>query len=250
MSQYEIIALNAFKDNYIWVIHNANSAIVVDPGEAQPVLKFLQKNNLQRVTILLTHTHADHNGGVTTLLRQYPDASVADNSAQTMVDNQLLSYDGFPIIRIITTPGHVYEHVCYVFDEKHLFCGDTLFSLGCGRVFTGDYVAAFTSLLKLKQLDKNILCYPAHEYTTSNIRFTTSVDSKREYYQDFAKYLVMKLASEQNSLPTLLENELKYNLFLRCDDKYVQQIVAAKSGADCSDELNCFIQLRELRNNF
>ena len=117
-------------------------------------------------------------------------------------------------------------------------------------MFTGDYVAAFSSLEKIKQLDKNILCYPAHEYTTSNLRFTATIDENREYYADFAKYLVMKLANEQNSLPTLLDNELKYNLFLRCNEEYVQQIVGKKSGTDCSDELNCFIQLRELRNKF
>lgn len=249
MSDYSITPIKAFSDNYIWVIHNDKSAIAIDPGEASGVIKFLQQNNLQLETILLTHSHNDHIGGVQQLCDKY-GCQVIDNSALQLSDNQVINLPSFPVVQVLLTPGHTNEHVVYLFDNKHLFCGDVLFGLGCGRVFTDNYEAAHSSLCKIKQLSGNILCYPAHEYTANNLRFTSSIDDTPNYYAKYAKLLLMKLTTLQNSLPTTLENELKYNLFLRCDDVNIWKMVGLKSQQVINNEFDCFKQLRLLRNNF
>lgn len=250
MTDYKIIPINAFKDNYIWIIHDNKNAIVVDPGESTGVLAYLQKHQLSLQTILITHGHSDHNGGVANLMRSFPELNVVSNDREQLHDNDVIELSEFPSVQVLTTAGHTYDHVCYLFDGKHLFCGDTLFSMGCGRVFTNDYLAAFTSLNKIKQLSPNTLCYPAHEYTANNLRFTTSIDHTSGFYTDLANYVVMRLSTVQNTLPTLLENELKYNLFLRCNEVDVQSIISRHSNAVINNELECFIVLRELRNKF
>lgn len=250
MNSYQIIALNAFSDNYIWVIHDNKSAIVVDPGVSDVVIQFLKKNNLDLIAILLTHNHNDHNGGVSNILANYPKSQIYNYLDDRIADDTTILFSGFPCFKVIATPGHTLDHVCYLFDDKHLFCGDTLFSMGCGRVFTNDFIAAYDSLCKIKLLSPDVLCYPAHEYTTNNLRFITSIDDDKSYYQDVAKYVLIRLSTMQNSLPTTLETELKYNLFLRCNEDYIKNIVSDKIGEQINDDLECFIALRNLRNNF
>ncbi len=250
MKNYVITALPAFKDNYIWIIHNSVAAIVVDPGESAQVNRFLVENNLSLRAILQTHNHSDHCGGVGLLRKKYPDALLYNNEQQTMQDGEIIELDGFPPIKIITTPGHTTEHVVFLFDQKHLFCGDTLFSMGCGRVFTGDYAAMYDSLNKIKKLAPQVLCYPAHEYTTNNLRFTTSIDKNSGYYQDLANYILMQLTTTKMSLPTTVEQELKYNLFLRCQDPAVWTMISEITKHPIANEFECFIAIRELRNEF
>ncbi|MDD3267359.1 MAG: hydroxyacylglutathione hydrolase [Burkholderiales bacterium] len=240
--------VKAFNDNYIWIIHGNDLAIVIDPGSAIEVQEFLRKNNLQLSAILLTHFHADHNGGVERLLELYPDVSVYGNHDLQMKDDDPLHISCFPSFRVITTPGHVYEHVCYLFDESHLFCGDTLFSLGCGRVFTGDFDAAFTSLNKIKDLDDNILCYPAHEYTLNNLAFCMTLQNDR--YTKLYDNIEHKLNKHGNSLPTLLGYEKEYNPFLRAHDKDIQLSIQQKYNLNIDNGFECFKILRELRNKF
>ena len=248
--KYTIVALRALKDNYVWLIHDDKSAIVVDPTEAHVVEQYLQQHNLSLKIILLTHNHPDHTGGVKILCQRYHPECI-DNFNQQLADGQMLHLADMDLsVKVLLTPGHTFEHVCYLVDDKHLFCGDTLFGMGCGRVFTNDFVAMYNSLNKIKALPESTLCYPAHEYTANNLRFITSIDDNHAYYQDYAKYLVMKLTSLQNSLPTVLADELRYNLFLRCDEPHVWGIVSAKSGELISDEENCFVVLRQLRNAF
>lgn len=247
---YHIKALRALQDNYIWVIYNQESAIVVDPTLADPVAEFLQQNNLQLKSIVLTHGHIDHIGGVAELENKY-SPQVVDNFSDQLTDATELQIDGFPLIRITLTPGHMYEHVCYLFDRKHLFCGDTLFSLGCGRVFTNDYQLMYDSLAKLKRLDNDVLCYPAHEYTLNNLRFTLELDNENHgYYREFIDKTDTKLFEKQNSLPTLLSDELKYNLFLRDNDPRLWAVVGKKSESVIANSFEYFKQLRMIRNNF
>lgn len=247
---YQLKALRALQDNYIWVIHNEKSAIVVDPTLAEPVDEFLQQNKLQLVSILLTHGHIDHIGGVAELVNKY-SPQVVDNFSDQLTDTTEIQIDEFPLIRVILTPGHMYEHVCYLFDQMHLFCGDTLFALGCGRVFTNDYQLMYNSLAKLKKLDADVLCYPAHEYTLNNLRFTLELDNENQgYYAEFINSTDSKLFEKQNSLPTLLSDELKYNLFLRDDDARLWTVVGKKSGSVITNGFEYFKQLRMIRNNF
>lgn len=249
MINYQIIALPAFQDNYIWLIHNDRFAIVIDPGSADVVDAYLVKNKLTLQTILLTHSHDDHIGGVSQLQETYA-LSVIDNFKFQLLDNQIIDLPNFPSLQVLITPGHLMEHVCYLFADKHLFCADTLFSLGCGRVFTNDFKAMHNSLNKIKSLSPQTLCYPAHEYTMTNLRFTLSIDSDHEYYRNYADKLTARLASAKNTLPVLLGDELKHNLFLRCDDPKVWSMVEAKSGKIIHSAYECFLQLRLLRNDF
>lgn len=247
---YQIKALRALEDNYIWVIYNQKSAIVVDPTLADPVDEFLQQNNLQLSCVLLTHGHSDHIGGVAGLVNKY-SPQIVDNFSNQLADASNVQIDGFPLIQVILTPGHMYEHVCYLFDNKHLFCGDTLFSLGCGRVFTNDYQLMYDSLTKLKKLENNVLCYPAHEYTLNNLRFTLELDDEnQEHYAYFINKIDSKLFEKQNSLPTVLSDELKYNLFLRDSDARLWAVIGKKSKSVITNGFEYFKQLRMIRNNF
>lgn len=246
---YIILPIKSLQDNYIWVIHNQERALVIDPGESRSVIDYLQSNNLKLDTILLTHSHQDHTAGVK-LLEEYSGCKIIDSTSGKLVDQQIIKIDSFPDIQVIFTPGHTNEHVIYLFDEQHLFCGDLLFGLGCGRVFTENYHAAYTSLCKLKELTDTILCYPAHEYTMNNLRFTSQIDPSSTDYSNYADFLLMKLTSLQISLPTLLADELKYNLFLRCNDPHVMNLVQIASQQAINNEFDCFKQLRILRNNF
>lgn len=228
--QYQISFVRAFNDNYIWIIHDNNSAVVIDPGCHVEVQKFLTCNNLKLSAIILTHLHADHNGGVDKLLHLYPNASIYSNHDLQMRDNDIIQVESFPNFKILTTPGHVYEHVCYLFDDIHLFCGDTLFSLGCGRVFTGDFAIAFDSLQKLRQLNDDVLCYPAHEYTLNNLAFCMSLQADK--YQNLYDDIENKLNKYGISLPVSIGYEKEFNPFL------------------LSNNLESFKELRELRNKF
>jgi len=247
---YTITALKALQDNYIWVIHNEKNAIVVDPTLADPVRKFLDENQLALSAIILTHGHQDHIGGVAELVQQF-NPEVIDNFCDQLQDGQEIVIGDFPAIKVFLTPGHVYEHVCYLLDGKHLFCGDTLFSLGCGRVFTGDYQVMYQSLAKLKQLPPEVKCYPAHEYTRTNLNFTLGLDNKNvEYYADLVTDINYKLATVGNSLPTTIGIELKYNLFLRDNEETLWQLIANHANADVNNGFDYFYNLRLIRNSF
>lgn len=249
MLNYQVIPLKSGQDNYIWLIHDEQHAIVIDPTEAKIVKAYLTKHDLNLQAILLTHGHADHIGGVKELNLSY-QPEIIDNLKQQLFESQIIQIGTFPVFQVMLTPGHTAEHAVYLFDMKHLFCGDVLFSMGCGRVFTNDFDAAYASLRNIKALDPAIRCYPAHEYTANNLRFTSVLDKTPDYYTQFAKFVVMKLSSLQNSLPTLLSDELQYNLFLRCHDPLVWSLVAAASDEIIDSEFNCFVALRKLRNNF
>lgn len=248
-SDYRIIKLKALQDNYIWIIHNQQYAVVVDPGVADSVQDFLSDNSLELIGVLLTHNHIDHNGGVRQLQELYPDVKVHNYLGRHLMENEV-EFDYAFKFKIIATPGHVDDHLCYLFEDKHLFCGDTLFSFGCGRVFSGDFVAAYTSLEKLKSLPTNTLCYPAHEYTWNNLQFTLLTDNNSDYYADIKEQIASRLHDTGCSLPVALSDELRYNLFLRCDDLAVQNMIADKTQQGIGDGLECFVALRELRNNF
>jgi len=219
-SNLSIKPIKSFTDNYIWMIKKNKDVVVVDPGDAIPVLNFLKEKNLNLKSILITHKHADHIGGIEDLLSHYPNIKIYGpknnfNFIYTIVNNdELLKINELNIeFRVIATPGHTLDHVVFA-DQEHLFCGDTLFGCGCGKLFEGSYSQMHSSLKTLSKLPTTIKVYCAHEYTKKNIEFALTQDKNNQYLIDRKRNLIGK----DITLPSTLGEELKTNPFLRSKD--------------------------------
>ena len=224
--------IKAFNDNYIWTIEKDGKILVVDPGDASPVIDYLKNKNLDY--ILLTHKHMDHVGGVKELKNKYGVKVYGPLETSEYNDITLKDGDEFEIFgekfKVILTGGHTEEHISYLMGDK-LFCGDALFLAGCGRVFTKDYKKAYDGLNKLKNLDKDIVVYPAHEYSLANLEFAESVISNEDLDREYER--VKKLREEDKiTLPSTIEKEKKINPFFLARD------------------LDEFIQYRNKKDNF
>ncbi|MBS0290509.1 MAG: hydroxyacylglutathione hydrolase [Proteobacteria bacterium] len=254
-----IIAIPAFKDNYIWAIHSleGSNLIVVDPGSADPVLEYLHSNNLNLQSILITHHHWDHTGGILALKKHYPHIQVygplkekIDGLTHPLQENQKLSFPSFDMtLTVMDIPGHTLGHIAY-FSSNHLFCGDTLFSCGCGKIFEGTPAQMANSLEKIKKLSVNTQIYCGHEYTFSNIAFAQKVEPNnlalKARLNEVLKFQQQKLPT----LPVSLESELRTNPFLRCQEKEVIQSVQDYWGISLCSPLDIFAKLREWKNQF
>lgn len=247
-----IIPIPAFDDNYIWLLHNARYAVVVDPGDARPVIETLDKLHLELAAILITHHHNDHVGGVNTLLA-HQAAPVYAPRYETFNFKHTPLGEGDEItlpeiaqsFRIMWLPGHTLGHIAYV-NDKYLFCGDTLFGAGCGRLFEGTPAQMLSSLQRLKTLALGTKVFCTHEYTAKNIAFALTVEPENIDLLD-RKQLVDKLRIRQlPSLPSTIELELKTNPFLRCS----QAAIVKNAHSESSDELSVFTALRTLRNHY
>ncbi|CAM8350694.1 putative hydroxyacylglutathione hydrolase [Candidatus Methylopumilus planktonicus] len=211
--------IEAFQDNYIWLIHNDQNSIIVDPGDAGPVISALERKNLNLVAILITHHHADHIGGVMALQEKYPHIKIfaPQKDKYDFVNISLKNGDEINIpelqinYKIIEIPGHTRGHIAY-YDKKNLFCGDTLFACGCGKIFDGTHEQMYNSLKKISALPKDTKIYCAHEYTKKNITFALSLDPDDTNLK-LRKALVSNM---KNTIPSSLEEELKTNPFLKC----------------------------------
>lgn len=219
-SNLSIKPIKSFTDNYIWMIKKNKDVVVVDPGDAIPVLNFLKEKNLNLKSILITHKHSDHIGGIEDLLSHYPNIKIYGpknnfNFIYTIVNNdELLKINELNIeFRVIATPGHTLDHVVFA-DQDHLFCGDTLFGCGCGKLFEGSYSQMHSSLKALSKLPPSIKVYCAHEYTKKNIEFALTQDKDNQYLTDRKRNLIGK----DITLPSTLGEELKTNPFLRSKD--------------------------------
>lgn len=192
MSQeIQIIPIPAFQDNYIWLIHDGQNAAVVDPGDALPVLNTLNTLNLHLEAILITHHHQDHIGGVDTLLAHFPHIKIYAPALEhynfqhiAVRDcNQISVANWLNAVSVISLPGHTLGHVAFYLEQDkahYLFCGDTLFGAGCGRLFEGMPVQMFDSLKKLASLPGDTLVFCAHEYTLHNINFALSLEPNNQ----------------------------------------------------------------------
>ncbi|MGQ0286016.1 hydroxyacylglutathione hydrolase [Pasteurellaceae bacterium 22721_9_1] len=230
-----LVPIAALNDNYIWVYGRENlSVIVIDVPEINHLLPFIKQNGYTIEALLLTHNHRDHVGGVADFKLAFPDVAIygpsecADVGVHHIVNEgqiQLANYH----IQVIPTGGHTTNHVSYLVDQ-HLFCGDTLFSAGCGRVFTGDYAQMFDSIQRLNQLPDEVIICPGHEYTLSNLAFAETVIKDKSAVQK-QRVLVEKLrANQQASLPTTLGLERQINPFLQV--KTLQEFTALRQAKD------------------
>ncbi len=233
--------IKCLQDNYSYlIIDSKKNACVVDPGEAEPVIKFVEKNNLKLKYILNTHHHFDHIGGNSEIKKKYGSKILGYKDDKDRIlgidillnDNEIWKSDEFEA-KIIHIPGHTSGHICfYFFNDQIAFTGDTLFSLGCGRIFEGTYRDMFNSLEKLKQLPGITRVYCGHEYTYNNSLFCLEYDRENLDLKNKIFKIKDNLQNNKPTIPTTIKDELACNIFLR-----------AKT-------LEEFSKLRDLKDNF
>lgn len=253
-----LIPLPAFTDNYLWLLHDGQRALVVDPGDAQPVQDALQRLGLQLAAILLTHHHADHTGGVDAL-RNATGAPVYGPTHETLPEPVLRLGEGDTVsvlgldFQVIEVPGHTAGHIAYycpaIDGTPLVFCGDTLFSAGCGRLFEGTPAQMLDSLDKLSALPGHTRVCCTHEYTLSNLKFALAVDPDNADLQHYAQACRDKRAQQQPTLPSSVALELRINPFLRSREPAVRAS-ARQFDASADSDVAVFAALREWKNQF
>lgn len=254
----KLIPLPAFTDNYIWMLHDGQRALVVDPGDARPVLQALQHQGVQLQTILVTHHHGDHTGGVETL-RTATGATVYGPANEPMPEPLQRVVDADTVraldldFQVLDVPGHTAGHIAYVCqpanDDPILFCGDTLFSAGCGRLFEGTPVQMLASLNRLAALPDATRVCCAHEYTLSNLKFALEVEPDNTQLAD---YTARCMALRQQGLPTLpsrIALERQINPFLRSEQATVRAS-ANRFDAPGVAQNGAFATLRQWKNQY
>lgn len=254
----KVLQIPAFKDNYIWLLVNTktNCSAVIDPGDAKPVLEVLQINNIQLTAILITHHHADHCGGIPKLLEKVdvpvygPAHEAIPHCTHPVSEGNKVKLDALDIeFNILDIPGHTLGHIAYVGDNM-LFCGDTLFTGGCGRLFEGTALQMFNSLNKLKQLPKETLVYCGHEYTLANLEFALTIESENKSLIKRFDFVKMQRANQEATVPSLLGLELETNPFLRTNIPEVVAAVKKFATHKIKDESDILFNIREYKNNF
>lgn len=224
----DVIDLGNVLQNYIWMLVDTikQQAVAIDPTEGQAVLDYCTQHNLELSQIWITHKHGDHIGGIP-LLKKQTQAVVYVPEAEkqfiaiydySLIDGQKFTFNNLTV-DIITTPGHTLGHICYFIDELDaLFCGDTLFAMGCGRLFEGTATQMYHSLNRLAALPPRTLVYCTHEYTQSNATFALTVEPENVQLQHRNQQVIAKRQANQITLPSTIALELQTNPFLRCQN--------------------------------
>tara|TARA_B100000029_G_scaffold84056_1_gene74827 strand:- start:76 stop:837 length:762 start_codon:yes stop_codon:yes gene_type:complete len=252
----QVIPIPCLADNYAYIIHDDNlkNIGVVDPSEAKPIISFLKKKNLKLNYILNTHHHFDHVGGNIELKKIYNAKIVGFEGDKhripgieiTLLNNEKWDF-GNSTVRVFHIPGHTLGHICFFFEkEKIAFTGDTLFSLGCGKIFEGTHEQMLNSLNKIKQLPKDTMIYCGHEYTYKNAEFCMKYDSDNIVLKK--KFEKIKKLRSQNlpTIPTALDDEIKSNIFLRCDEN----VLKVKLNMKNQEDSKVFKKVRDLKDTF
>jgi len=248
-----ISPVNAFSDNYIWVLQRHTGAIAIDPGDAAPLLAFLAAHQLDLQGVLLTHHHSDHIGGVGELLQRNPKLTIAGPASLAEVNHPLQQGSSIDLLgchfEVMAVPGHTLDHLAY-YAAPWLFCGDTLFGAGCGRLFEGSPAQMLGSLNRLAALPSDTQIFPAHEYTVDNLRFARVIEPDNLQIKQRLISDELKRAGGLPTLPCNLEGELATNPFLRCANENVKSVVAQHQQQEIGDLLETFAALRAWKNGF
>lgn len=256
MNNLHIQPILALKDNYIWAIIHQNSVLIIDPGDADPVLRFLKQKKLLPAGILITHHHWDHTNGIAQLKATYPNIPIYGPAKEKITaktyglqEGQQTNITNFPLFQAIDIPGHTLGHIAYHTD-KILFCGDTLFAAGCGRIFEGTREQMFNSLQKIAALADDTQIYPAHEYTLHNLKFAHLIEPNNAAVKKRLVEVEALRKENKPTLPTTLALEKATNPFLRCDQPEIIDTVSKQAGYAITNVMDVFAYLREWKNRF
>ena len=256
-SEVKIIPIRAFTDNYIWCVSDDKNALVVDPGDAQAVQEFLAREALQLSVILITHHHADHTGGVSELQHCFPQAITFTPHHGHYAFPSRPAEDTLVVLKdlqfsVLNVPGHTLDHIAF-YEAKRgwLFCGDTLFGAGCGRIFEGTAAMLWASLQTLASLPRDTQIYCAHEYTLNNLKFAATLEPNNHAISKRIATTKACLRDGRPSLPSTLAEELASNPFLRLDSAEIQSYLHQHLGSHSNDDaLQRFATLRKLKDHF
>lgn len=255
----EVTPIKAFSDNYLWLFRQSGSkrAAIVDPGDPAPVLSYLEREQLELEAILVTHHHADHTGGIRELLEHYevpvygPESSAIPQVTQTLHEGDSIQVCG-TLFRVLEIPGHTLDHIAYYAEspapnqDPVLFCGDTLFAAGCGRLFEGTAETMHASLLKLAALPPETQAFCAHEYTLANLAFAAAVTPDDAVLQSRIAEEKQKREQGLPTVPTSIALEKQTNPFLRCDEEPVRLNLKMPTARPAE----VFAALREWKDSF
>ena len=255
-----IIPIPAFADNYIWTLREGGNAVVVDPGDAKPVLDYLDREGVTLTAILATHHHNDHVGGIPALVERYrapvfgPARESIPERTRALGEGDEIDVPGLPLhLRVIDIPGHTAGHIAYFGDVSgvpSVFCGDTLFAVGCGRLFEGTPQQMWTSLSKLAALPDEARVYCGHEYTLANIRFALAVEPESAALWDRQAREQAKRDRGEPTLPSTIGEELATNPFLRCTEPEVVASAERHAGRRLASPVEVFAEIRQWKNAF
>ena len=266
LGSIEIVGIPAFSDNYIWLTHNNQSAVVVDPGDAQVTLDALSERNLVLDAVLITHHHPDHTGGLPKLLELFPELTVygpVDSPCQH-VNHALVEGDTLTLLEhrweVLTLPGHTLDHIAFYLpgcvDARSkrsmplLFCGDTLFAGGCGRLFEGSPEQMYHSLNKLATLPASTKVFCAHEYTEANLAFAAAVEPKNAVLQARIAAVADVRADNRATVPSTIGDELASNPFMRWQAPAVVAIAEQRRGQTELSGVEVFTEIRRWTDVF
>ena len=250
----EVVPVSAFRDNYVWTLRRGKHAAVVDPGEAAPVLDYLGREGLVLAAILATHHHADHVGGIAELRKKYqvpvygPKGEPIATLTHPVSEGDRVSVPELGVsFSVLDIPGHTRAHIAY-YGSGALFCGDTLFACGCGRLFEGSAQQMYASLQKLAALPDDTKVYCGHEYTLANIGFAKNVEPRNAALASREGRDREKRAAGRPTVPSTLREEKATNPFLRCREPAVVESVNKYLGARVADPVQVFAAIREWKN--